>query len=155
MNRSFNKTMNYIPRKLTPKQEMFCREYLVDLNGTQAAIRAGYSIKTAHPQAARALSNVTVQSRISQLKEDREAVVGITAEYVLRGIRVTTEEARESGERSVALKGYELLGRHLALFTDKSQITGAEGKPLIPVERFTESGEAMVAYTRFIKGVIL
>ena len=39
--------------------------------------------------------------------------------------------------------------------TDKQELTGAEGKPLIPVERFTESGEAMVAYTRFIKGVIL
>ena len=142
-------------RKLTPKQEMFCREYLVDLCATQAAVRAGYSGKTAQWQGPQLLVKSHVQNRISELKADREVVVGITAEYVLRGIRETTEEARETGERSVALKGYELLGKHLAMFTDKQQVTGAEGKALIPVERFTDSGEAMIAYSRFIKGVIL
>ncbi|MEI8033733.1 MAG: terminase small subunit [Chlorobiaceae bacterium] len=147
--------MNNTPRKLTPKQEMFCREYLVDLNGTQAAIRAGYSAKTAHPQAARALSNVTVKSRIDALKAEREAVVGITAEYVLRGIKETTEEARASGEKAVALKGYELLGRHLVMFTDKKEVMGAEGKPLIPVQRFVDSTEAVFAYERFIQGIPL
>jgi len=46
---------------LTPKQRIFCREYLLDLNATQAAIRAGYSQKTADPQGPRLLGNVRVQ----------------------------------------------------------------------------------------------
>jgi len=69
---------------LTDKQEMFCREYLIDLNATQAAIRAGYSEKTAQEQASRLLSNVMVQSRISELKAERNEEVGIDAAYVLK-----------------------------------------------------------------------
>lgn len=53
---------------LTDKQEMFCREYLVDLNATQAAIRAGYSDKTARSQANRMLTNVDIEKRIQELK---------------------------------------------------------------------------------------
>lgn len=70
--------------KLTDKKELFAREYLKDLNGTQAAIRAGYSVKTAQEQASRLLSNVMVQSRISELKAERNEEVGIDAAYVLR-----------------------------------------------------------------------
>ncbi|MDU9355263.1 terminase small subunit [Klebsiella sp. 141153] len=69
---------------LTDKQEMFCREYLVDLNATQAAIRAGYSDKTAQEQSSRLLSNVMVQNRISVLKWERNEKVGVDAAYVLR-----------------------------------------------------------------------
>ncbi|HCD7251453.1 TPA: terminase small subunit [Citrobacter farmeri] len=69
---------------LNDKQEMFCREYLVDLNATQAAIRAGYSEKTAQEQSSRLLSNVMVQSRIAELKADRNEQVGVDAAYVLR-----------------------------------------------------------------------
>lgn len=69
---------------LTDKQEMFCREYLVDLNATQAAIRAGYSDKTAQEQSSRLLSNVMVQNRISVLKSERNEKVGVDAAYVLR-----------------------------------------------------------------------
>lgn len=70
--------------KLTDKQELFAREYLKDLNATQAAIRAGYSVKSAQEQASRLLSNVMVQSRISELKAERNEEVGIDAAYVLR-----------------------------------------------------------------------
>lgn len=70
--------------KLTDKQELFAREYLKDLNATQAAIRAGYSAKTAQEQASRLLSNVMVQARIAELKSDRNEQIGIDAAYVLR-----------------------------------------------------------------------
>jgi phage terminase small subunit len=69
---------------LTDKQEMFCREYLIDLNATQAAIRAGYSEKTSNEQGARLLANVSVQSRISELKAERNDRIDIDATYVLR-----------------------------------------------------------------------
>lgn len=69
---------------LTDKQEMFCREYLIDLNATQAAIRAGYSEKTSNEQGARLLANVSVQNRISELKAERNDRIDIDANYVLR-----------------------------------------------------------------------
>lgn len=71
-------------KQLTPKQELFCREYLKDLNATQAAIRAGYSEKTAKEQAARLLTNVNVQTFVAELKAARVEQTGIDAAYVLR-----------------------------------------------------------------------
>ncbi|EMH4076955.1 TPA: terminase small subunit [Serratia marcescens] len=68
---------------LTDKQEMFCREYLIDLNATQAAIRAGYSTKTANRTASENLSKPDIQLRISELKVQRNDLVGINATYVL------------------------------------------------------------------------
>ena len=70
--------------KLTDKQEQFCREYLIDLNATQAAIRAGYSEKTATSQAARLLINVNIQTRIAELKGERNEQVNVDAAYVLQ-----------------------------------------------------------------------
>ena len=52
--------------KLTEKQQRFVDEYLIDLNATQAAIRAGYSAKTADVQGSRMLANVKVQQAISE-----------------------------------------------------------------------------------------
>lgn len=69
---------------LNDKQEMFCREYLVDLNATQAAIRAGYSEKTANAQSSRLLINVNIQNRIKELKSNRNERVEIDADYVLK-----------------------------------------------------------------------
>ncbi|WP_147196011.1 terminase small subunit [Pantoea sp. CCBC3-3-1] len=69
---------------LTDKQEMFCREYLIDLNATQAAIRAGYSEKTAPTIACENLIKPNVQERIAQLKAERNEQLNIDAAYVLR-----------------------------------------------------------------------
>lgn len=68
---------------LTPKMAMFVKEYLVDLNGTQAAIRAGYSARTANEQAARLLADVRVQAAIAEAMAKRSARVEITADMVL------------------------------------------------------------------------
>ncbi|MCX8597670.1 MULTISPECIES: terminase small subunit [unclassified Gilliamella] len=70
--------------KLTDKQELFCREYLIDLNATQAAIRAGYKETTAQEQGSRLLSNVMVQSYILELKQQRNERNKINADYVLK-----------------------------------------------------------------------
>lgn len=62
---------------------MFCREYLIDLNATQAAIRAGYSEKTAKEQATQHLSKLHIKNRIDELKAERNEKVDINAYYVL------------------------------------------------------------------------
>ena len=71
---------------LTPKQEAFVNEYLIDLNATQAAIRAGYSKKTANRIASRLLSNVDIQAYLKELIENRNERVKITQDEVIRDI---------------------------------------------------------------------
>jgi phage terminase small subunit len=69
--------------ELTPKQEMFCREYIKDLNGTQAAIRAGYSEHTAGSQAHDLLKKPEISARVQQLLDARSKRLEITADRVL------------------------------------------------------------------------
>lgn len=69
--------------KMTEKQQRFCDEYLIDLNATQAAIRAGYSEKRASEQAYQLLQKTTVQEYIQQRKLDRSARTEITQDFVL------------------------------------------------------------------------
>jgi phage terminase small subunit len=69
---------------LTPRQAMFCEEYLVDLNATQAAIRAGYAKKTANREGSRLLLNVDIQKKIQELKDKRSNRTQITADRVLQ-----------------------------------------------------------------------
>lgn len=72
-----------VARLLTPKQTAFCREYLVDLNATQAAARAGYSAATANEQGARLLANVSVSEEIARLMAAREERTDITGDRVI------------------------------------------------------------------------
>lgn len=68
---------------LSDKQELFCREYLLDLNATQACIRAGYSKKTACEQGSQHLSKLNIQARIQQLMKNRSDRTEITSDKVL------------------------------------------------------------------------
>lgn len=68
---------------LNDKQKKFCREYVKDFNGTQSAIRAGYSKKTANEQASRLLANVNIQTFLSELKTKLANRQEITAERIL------------------------------------------------------------------------
>lgn len=67
---------------MTPKQERFVAEYLVDLNATQAAIRCGYSEKTAYSQGQRLLKHVEVSAAIAGKTEKQLGKVAVTAERV-------------------------------------------------------------------------
>lgn len=121
--------------KLTPKQERFCEEYLIDLNAKQAAIRAGYSPKTAENQASRLLSIVKVQEFISEKRSKLSEKIGLSAEWVLNRLKDISDRCIqaepvmirgldgklvESGEYKFdsagANKATELIGRHLGVF---------------------------------------
>lgn len=69
---------------LPPRKAQFVQEYLIDLNATKAAIRAGYSAKTAQAQSSRLLSNVMIQEAIQEEMRQREARTGITQDRVLK-----------------------------------------------------------------------
>ena len=73
-------------KELTPKQQMFCKEYLIDLNATQAAIRAGYSAKTAEWIGPQLLGKSHVAAEIQDKMDKRAAKIEITADKVLQEI---------------------------------------------------------------------
>jgi phage terminase small subunit len=126
--------------KLTAKQQAFCEEYMVDLNGAQAAIRAGYSVDTAKQIATENLSKPYLQDYITKLQDERSERVSVTADDVLKdllylkdvclgkeeitvtdsdGSLTTTKVFKEAG----ANKALESLGKHLKMFTDRVEQT--------------------------------
>lgn len=70
--------------QLKDKQIRFCEEYLIDLNGTQAAIRAGYSPRTANEQAAQLLAKLSIQEYLQIRQKELQEKTGITQERVLK-----------------------------------------------------------------------
>ncbi len=71
-------------KKLTPKQELFCQQYVIDRNGTQAAIRAGYKATTATVQASALLTIPNVHRRVAELIGKAANNLEITVERVLK-----------------------------------------------------------------------
>ncbi len=112
--------------KLTPKQQRFVSEYLIDLNATQAAIRAGYAKSGASVEGTRLLANAKVAAAVAAAQAKRSERTEITQDYVLALIVDTAERCKLSVDYNpnAVLKGAELLGRHLAMFTDKQHHTG-------------------------------
>jgi phage terminase small subunit len=110
---------------LTAKQQLFVTEYLVDLNATQAAIRAGYSERTAMEQGYQLLRKTSVQEAIAEAREARSERVIWTADEILRDLKeIATDRHIEPKDR---IKAYELGGKHLAMWKDKIEHSGSLG----------------------------
>jgi phage terminase small subunit len=156
---------------MTPKRDQFVKEYLVDLNATQAAIRAGYSEKTAKSIGQQLLTKLDVQDEIAKAQSMREKRTEITQDKVLRELaRIAFADPRnifEWGADGVTLKdstslsdddaatvsevsqvvsesggsikakmydkqrALELIGKHLGMFVERKELTGADGSPLM------------------------
>jgi phage terminase small subunit len=110
--------------ELTDKQQRFCDEYLIDLNGTQAAIRAGYSQKTANEQAARLLANVSIQEYVSKRKSALVSKTQITQEMVLEGYkRLAFYDARKFYNSEGGLKSIPDLDEETAFALSGFDVT--------------------------------
>ena len=125
---------------MTEKQKRFCLEYIKDLNATAAALRAGYSAKTAYSQGQRLLKKVEAQKEIQRLMDNRAKKAIVTAENILESILdirntcaakydiVSKVDGKKLGETMIdiqgAIKANELLGKHLKLFTDRLEVEG-------------------------------
>lgn len=128
---------------LNEKQQRFCDEYLIDLNATQAAIRSGYSEKTAYSQGQRLLKHVEAKAYIdARMAEKEKELIANQDEVlkyltsVLRGesqseiivvenIGDFTSEARKiqkAPDEKERLKAAELLGKRYNLFSDKMKV---------------------------------
>ena len=141
---------------VTPKQERFVVEYLVDLNATQAAIRAGYSKKTAQQQGSRLLSNVVIQDRVAVLRGEVSESTKLTVEGVLERldevarrclqaepvldrkgdpVYVQTPNGEEvpayTFQAAGANRALELLGKHLGAWVERHEHSGSDGGPIV------------------------
>jgi len=114
---------------LSWKQTLFVREYLVDLNATQAAIRAGYSLRWANSNSCKVLHSPQVAAAVREAVRARAEKLQLSGEEILRSIVAIRGEAVTKGCLSQALRANELLGRHLKLFTDRVDHAGPDGEP--------------------------
>lgn len=101
-----------MPKLRLPKQELFCHEYLIDFNGTQAAIRAKYSPNAAKVTACNLLTYPNVQARIAELMKAREEKTEITLDRIERELELIgfskPEDYMDIGEDGVKhLKGFD------------------------------------------------
>lgn len=139
---------------LTRKQRQFVNEYMVDLNATQAAIRAGYSPDTANVIASETLAKPYIAAEVERLISQRERRTQLTADYVLSTIHETIErckqgeevldrEGKPTGEWKfdafAVLKGCELAGKHLRILSDKLEVSGTVTHEHIDVSRLSET----------------
>ncbi|WP_019377682.1 terminase small subunit [Virgibacillus halodenitrificans] len=128
--------------KLTAKQELFCQEYIIDLNATQAAIRAGYSERTARVTASKLLSKANISARVQELKDKRAEKLGLDAYWVLKRLKDISDRSMqaepvevwdpEAGEMvptgeyqfdsNGANKSTELIGKHIGMFDPKLKL---------------------------------
>jgi len=100
---------------LNPKQWRFVQEYLVDLNGTQSAIRAGYAPVSAHVTASRLIRNHKVAAEIARLQRGSSYEL----DEIRDGVIVSLMQiAEESDKPRHAIKALDLLARHLGMFND-------------------------------------
>jgi phage terminase small subunit len=143
--------------ELNEKQQLFVQEYLIDLNATAAYKRAGYLANNASAgvNAHKLLKHPHVAKAIQVAMDKRAEQIGVDSEYVLKTIVETIQRCRQSSpvvdrngkqvyvetpdgkivpaytfEANAVLKGAELLGKHLKLFTDKVEQTGKDGGPI-------------------------
>ena len=131
--------------KLNEKQKRFCEEYLIDLNATQAAIRAGYSEKTAYTIGQKLTKKSEVKAYIEEkletLKNERTADTQEIMEYltsvmrgeseseeiVLKGVGKGSQKIEKVQKRPSEkdkLKAAELLGKRFGMFTEKVEVDG-------------------------------
>jgi phage terminase small subunit len=155
-----------VTQKLTPKQQRFVDEYLIDLNATQAAIRAGYSERTARAIGAENLTKPDIAAAIDAKRMKVAEKAELSVAWVLERLRAVAERCMQSepvldkrGEpvmvetsagdlapaftfqAAAANRSLELLGKHLGMFPDKVEHTGKDGGPI----QTEELGERDVA----------
>lgn len=131
-------------QKLTPKQERFVQEYLIDLNATQAAIRAGYSEKTARTIAAQNLAKVNVAEAIAEgqktvAERNNITVDRVISELALIGFANMGDYMKPDQEGNPRLDFSDLTREQSAVLTE------------VTVDRRYESGDDTTGYVDKVK----
>lgn len=116
--------------KLTSKQEKFVEEYLIDLNATQAAIRAGYSANTAKEIGCENLTKPNIAEAIQKARNSMSERALVTQEMVVKGLLKEAEYMDEGSTQGARVSAWAHLGKHLGMFTDKVVVGGDKDNPI-------------------------
>ncbi len=128
------KSITLMASKLTAKQQRFVEEYQIDLNATQAAIRAGYSKKTAYSQGQRLLKHVEVQKALEIGREELSQTTQMSAAWVIDELRKRYNALVTADDQTGACKPLELIGKHFLAFPTKNIHTGLNDGPIVTRE---------------------
>jgi phage terminase small subunit len=113
---------------LTDKQARFVKEYALDHNGSEAAIRAGYAPKTARSTASRLLTKDNIRQALAVREQSTAEQLDLTHQFVLKGLM---DIAREGKTESARVRAYELLGKHQGMFIDRVELTQIPDRELV------------------------
>jgi phage terminase small subunit len=117
---------------ITPKQRRFVDEYLVDLNATQAAVRAGYRPHHARQMGSENLSKPVIADAIAVAQQARRERLQITQDGVLRGLHREATLTSDGASHAARVSAWTQLGKHLGMFVERRQQIGADGQPVSP-----------------------
>ena len=138
--------------KLTAKQQRFCDEYLIDLNATQAAIRAGYSEKTARIIASENITKPNIKAYIQQRMDEKEKELIAGQDEVLKYLTAVmrgqsrssvvvvestgdfmsqAREMEKAPDEKERLRAAELLGKRYGLYTEKVDVAASMGVVIV------------------------
>jgi phage terminase small subunit len=133
---------------LTPKQQRFVDEYLIDLNATQAAIRAGYAQKAAYATGAENLKKPQIAAAIAAKQAVRSERTEVTQDMVVAGLLTEARLDGEGSSHSARVQAWGLLARHLGMLTDKVKVTGEVTAVTEVMVRTREEADALLALER-------
>lgn len=128
-------------RELNDKQAAFVREYLVDFNATQAAIRAGYSSKTAGQIGHELLKKPEVQAALSEGQKRLAEATETEAEWIRRRLKEEATDYTEFASHSARIRALELLGKINGVFELDNKQKGEAAVAMIQVA-FKKPGDA-------------
>lgn len=116
---------------LTDKQARFIEEYMVDLNASAAVLRAGYKPKPGNENrlGAELLQNPKIKRFLDMKKEEKREKNELSAEYVIQKL-ISIVEDTDKANPQAALRGLELLGKHLGMYKEKQEISGPDGEAI-------------------------
>jgi phage terminase small subunit len=138
--------MSHNKVKLSPKQILFINEYLVDFNATQAAIRAGYSRKSAHSIGQENLKKPAIQIAIREIMDKNITEVEVSANYVLKRLIEESKSLAQDATANSRIRATELLGKYLTLFTDRHEVDN-KASLVLALEELQKKKEARENYT--------
>ena len=163
-----------LPDELTDRQKLFCLQYLTDLNATKAAIRSGYTKRSARQQGAKLLAKPRIREFLSDSTAAKCNEAGLTATWVLRCLKSTIDSCLqerpvtdgdgnqvmvENGEGELcaaattidsanALRGLEMAARYLQLFSGEGKQSSSDDRPRLV---FSAEMDARTAATEYRK----
>lgn len=123
--------------ELTEKQKRFCQEYVIDLNATQAAIRAGYSENSANEQGCQNLAKLNIQEYISQLQQSKSEELNITQNQVLKELmKVAFGDVKNY---------FDDLGRLIDINELENDVSGSIKSVTVQQEKTELKGESFIS----------